>query len=37
MNEQPTATFEGLLRRYPALRDLGADRLKWLASLFTGL
>ena len=32
MNEQPTATFEGLLRRYPAFRDLGADRLKWLAS-----
>ena len=32
MNEQPTATFEGLLRRYPAFRELGDDRLKWLAS-----
>ena len=27
MNEQPAATFEGLLRRYPAFRDLGDDRL----------
>ena len=32
MNEQPTATFEGLLRRYPAFRDLGDERLQWLAS-----
>ena len=32
MNEQPTATFEGLLRRYPAFKELGDDRLKWLAS-----
>ena len=32
MNEQPTATFEGLLRRYPAFRELGDDRLSWLAS-----
>ena len=31
MSEQPTATFEGLLRRYPAFRELGDDRLKWLA------
>ena len=32
MKEQPTATFEGLLRRYPAFRELGDDRLSWLAS-----
>ena len=32
MNDQPTATFEGLLRRYPAFSELGDDRLKWLAS-----
>ena len=32
MNEQPTATFEGLLRRYPAFRELGDERLSWLAS-----
>ena len=28
MNEQPTATFEGLLRRYPAFRELGDERLQ---------
>ena len=28
MSEQPTATFEGLLRRYPAFRELGDDRLQ---------
>ena len=32
MSEQPAATFEGLLSRYPAFRELGDDRLKWLAS-----
>ena len=32
MSEQPTATFEGLLRRYPAFSELGDERLKWLAS-----
>ena len=32
MNEQPAATFEGLLRSYPAFRDIGDDRLGWLAS-----
>ena len=30
MTDQPTATFEGLLRRYPAFRELGDERLKWL-------
>ena len=32
MTEQPIATFEGLLRRYPAFHDLGDDRLQWLAA-----
>ena len=32
MTEQPIATFEGLLRRYPAFHDLGDDRLRWLAA-----
>ena len=32
MSEQPTATFEGLLRRFPAFRDLGDERLRWLSS-----
>ena len=27
MNEQPTATLEGLLRRYPAFSELDDDRL----------
>ena len=31
MSEQPTATFEGLLRRFPAFRELGDERLKWLS------
>ena len=32
MKEQSTSTFEGLLRRYPAFRELGDQRLSWLAS-----
>ena len=32
MSVQPTPTFEGLLRRYPAFSELGDERLKWLAS-----
>ena len=32
MNEQPTATLEGLLRRYTAFHELADDRLSWLAS-----
>ena len=32
MSEQPTTTLEGLLRRFHAFRDLGDDRLSWLAS-----
>ena len=32
MSDQATSTFEGLLRRYPAFRDIGDDRLSWLAS-----
>ena len=28
----PTETFEGLLRRYAAFRELGEERLSWLAS-----
>lgn len=32
MSVQPTSTFEGLLRRYPAFSELGDERLKWLAS-----
>ena len=32
MTEQSTATFEGLLRRFPAFRELGNERLRWLAS-----
>ena len=32
MNEQSTSSFEGLLRRYPAFRELGDDRLSWLAA-----
>ncbi len=32
MTEQSTATFEGLLRRFPAFRELGDERLSWLAS-----
>ncbi|TCD58128.1 peptidase domain-containing ABC transporter [Synechococcus sp. BS55D] len=31
MTQQSAATFEGLLRRFPAFRDLGDDRLQWLA------
>ena len=32
MNDRPTATFEELLRRFPAFRDIGDDRLQWLAT-----
>ena len=32
MTEQPTATFEGLLRRFAAFRELDDERLAWLAS-----
>ena len=32
MKEQPTATFEGLLRRFTPFRELGDDRLSWLAA-----
>ena len=32
MTEQSIATFEGLLRRFPAFRELGEERLHWLAS-----
>ena len=32
MTEQSIATFEGLLRRLPAFRELGEERLHWLAS-----
>ena len=31
MSVQPTPTFEGLLRRFSAFKDLGDERLKWLA------
>ena len=31
MTQQSAATFEGLLRRFPAFRDLGDERLQWLA------
>ena len=30
MTEQPTATFEGLLRRFPAFREIGDERLAGL-------
>ena len=29
---QPAATFEGLLRRFQAFRELGDERLSWLSS-----
>ena len=32
MNQQPAATFEGLLRRFQAFRELGDERLSWLSS-----
>jgi ATP-binding cassette subfamily B protein len=32
MTEQPTATFEGLLRRFAAFREIDDERLAWLAS-----
>ena len=32
MTEQSTTTLEGLLRRFPAFRELGDERLRWLAS-----
>ena len=32
MKEQPTVSFEGLLRRFPAFQDVGDDRLRWLAT-----
>jgi len=32
MSEQPTATFEGLLRRFAAFREIDDERLAWLAS-----
>ena len=32
MTEQPTATFEGLLRRFAAFREIDDKRLAWLAS-----
>ena len=31
MTQQPTATFEELLRRFSAFRDIGDERLRWLA------
>ena len=31
MTQQSTATFENLLRRFSAFRDLGSERLQWLA------
>ena len=31
MTQQSTATFENLLRRFSAFRDLGDERLRWLA------
>ena len=30
MNQQPAATFEGLLRRFQAFRELGDERHSWL-------
>lgn len=32
MTDQATSTFEGLLRRFAAFRDLGDERLAWLAA-----
>ena len=31
MSDNPTATFQGLLARFPAFRDIGEQRLSWLA------
>ena len=31
MTQQSSATFEALLRRFPAFKDLGDERLQWLA------
>ena len=31
MTEKSAATFEGLLRRFPAFKDLGDERLRWLS------
>ena len=31
MTQQSAATFEGLLRRFSAFRELGDERLRWLA------
>ena len=31
MSQQSAATFEALLRRFPAFRELGDERLQWLA------
>ena len=31
MTENPTSTFEGLLSKFAAFRDLDPDRLRWLA------
>ena len=31
MTQQPTTTFEALLRRFSAFKDLGDERLQWLA------
>ena len=31
MTQQSSATFEALFRRIPAFKDLGDDRLHWLA------
>ena len=31
MTQQSGATFEALLRRFPAFKDLGDERLRWLA------
>ena len=31
MTQQSATTFEALLRRFPSFKDLGEDRLRWLA------
>ena len=31
MTQQSASTFEGLLRRFSAFRDIGDERLRWLA------
>ena len=31
MTQQSSATFESLLRRFPAFKDLSDERLQWLA------